>query len=316
MGGVIPPAPWTPFVPSGEIGASGTVLTSKGPGNAPKWESGGGGGSLSVTDGTHTVADVTEITFSGATVSGSSPDATVTISGGGGVPAATVPAQMPGLLYWFDSSILSPELPTGAGNGIPLLGSPDPYRAPGSAIATGGGAVVSATDLNALPVLQFAGTAAGEYELEPLQIVTPAVTIFAVLNPASLASTMNFLGGATNSIALGVLTTGALNLQVTNVAGVPAGGSTAKLAIDTWVQVNVSYNSASGAYSYRIARTADISGSDPQTVNAAQSGFGSNGSSPQLDWNGSIAEVIYYDRVLTLAQIEAVEAYLLAKWGV
>jgi hypothetical protein len=42
----------------------------------------GGGGSLTVTDGDNTVDDVTSITFSGATVSGSTPDATVTVSGG------------------------------------------------------------------------------------------------------------------------------------------------------------------------------------------------------------------------------------------
>jgi hypothetical protein len=41
--------------------------------------SGGGGSTLTVTDGTHTVTPVTTETFSGATVSGLSPNATVTI---------------------------------------------------------------------------------------------------------------------------------------------------------------------------------------------------------------------------------------------
>lgn len=41
---------------------------------------GGGGAALTVTDGTNTVSSVAQITFSGAVVSGSSPDATVTIS--------------------------------------------------------------------------------------------------------------------------------------------------------------------------------------------------------------------------------------------
>jgi hypothetical protein len=43
----------------------------------------GGGGSLSVTDGTNTVAGTTSLTFSGATVSGTSPNATVTVSASG-----------------------------------------------------------------------------------------------------------------------------------------------------------------------------------------------------------------------------------------
>ncbi len=44
---------------------------------------GGGGGSLSVTDGTHTVTGVTALTFVGAVVSGVSPNGTVTITGAG-----------------------------------------------------------------------------------------------------------------------------------------------------------------------------------------------------------------------------------------
>jgi len=42
-----------------------------------------GGGSLEVTDGSNTVTGVTQITFSGGTVGGTSPDATVTITGSG-----------------------------------------------------------------------------------------------------------------------------------------------------------------------------------------------------------------------------------------
>lgn len=42
-----------------------------------------GGGSLSVTDGTHTVTGTTSLTVVGAAVSGSTPNATITVSGGG-----------------------------------------------------------------------------------------------------------------------------------------------------------------------------------------------------------------------------------------
>lgn len=40
-----------------------------------------GAGSLTVTDGTHSVASITSLTFSGATISGTSPSATATING-------------------------------------------------------------------------------------------------------------------------------------------------------------------------------------------------------------------------------------------
>ena len=63
---------------------SGYVLTSNGSGSAPTFQAASGGGSLSVTDGTTTVTGVTALTFSGATISGTTPNATATISGGGG----------------------------------------------------------------------------------------------------------------------------------------------------------------------------------------------------------------------------------------
>lgn len=44
----------------------------------------GAGSSLTVTDGSNTVTGVTQLTFSGATISGSTPDAIATITGGGG----------------------------------------------------------------------------------------------------------------------------------------------------------------------------------------------------------------------------------------
>lgn len=57
---------------------------------------GSGGGSLTVTDGTHTVGSTTQITVSGATVGGTSPNATLTITGGGITgPGTTVNGAIP-----------------------------------------------------------------------------------------------------------------------------------------------------------------------------------------------------------------------------
>jgi hypothetical protein len=49
----------------------------------------GGGGSLTITDGSNTVSGTTQITFSGATVGGSTPNATVTVTGGGSCTTST-----------------------------------------------------------------------------------------------------------------------------------------------------------------------------------------------------------------------------------
>lgn len=232
---------------------------------------------------------------------------------GGVILTAQVPATIPGLVYWFDASILKGSFPTGSGNGIPLLGSPDPYRAPGSALVSGtsNGAFLDTSTLNSLPVLNFGGTSASQYTLNT-QMVTPAQTIFVVFKPASLSAQGNFCGGATSSIALGVQTTGQLQLQITNTVGIAS--STAVLAVGTWYQVNTSYDGTN--YIYRIARAADVSGTSLHTATQPQTGFGWNGSTSNQPFNGLIAEFIYYNRVLTLAQKQAVEAYILSKWGV
>jgi hypothetical protein len=64
------------------------MLVAGSGGASPQWVSagsagGGGGGSLTLTDGTTTVAGTTQITVTGGTVGGASPDATLTIAGGG-----------------------------------------------------------------------------------------------------------------------------------------------------------------------------------------------------------------------------------------
>jgi hypothetical protein len=53
--------------------------------------SGGAGGSLTVTDGTHTIANTTRITVFGGTVGGTTPNATLTVTGGSSItwPAST-----------------------------------------------------------------------------------------------------------------------------------------------------------------------------------------------------------------------------------
>jgi hypothetical protein len=244
------------------------------------------------------------------------PDGRVTAASNGvGLEVAVqVPATLPGLLYWFDASSLFGSFATGSTNGITVLGSPDPFRAPGMGFIAGAnnGAYLDASTLNGLSVLNFPGSGVANYTLSPIQMVTPAQTIFAVFKLASLAAQSNICGGATSSIALGILTSGIMQLQITNTTGIA--NSTAVLSAGTWYQVNTAYDGS--AYSYRVARASDVSGTNVRGATQPQTSFGWNGSSPNLPFNGLIAEFIYYNRKLTLTQIQAVEAYLLAKWGV
>jgi hypothetical protein len=74
---------------SGTSGTSGTsgVGTS---GTSGSSGTSGAGASLTLTDGSNTVANVSQITVTGGTVGGSTPNATLTISGGGGGGISTV----------------------------------------------------------------------------------------------------------------------------------------------------------------------------------------------------------------------------------
>lgn len=46
MSGIQPPPPWTPFFPSGVLGAATDVLTSNGPTEPPSWQPSAGGGGV------------------------------------------------------------------------------------------------------------------------------------------------------------------------------------------------------------------------------------------------------------------------------
>jgi hypothetical protein len=74
---------------SGATGAAGSSGTS-GAGTSGTSGTSGAGASLTLTDGSNTVANVAQITVSGGTVGGTSPNATLTISGGGGGGISTV----------------------------------------------------------------------------------------------------------------------------------------------------------------------------------------------------------------------------------
>lgn len=50
------------------------------------WGTGGGGSGIEVTDGVHDVTGATSLTVTGATVGGTTPNATLTVTGGGGGP--------------------------------------------------------------------------------------------------------------------------------------------------------------------------------------------------------------------------------------
>lgn len=87
----------TPLQLDGDAATPGNSMLygTNGSGTKGWYAQAGGGGSLTVTDGTNTVASVTHIALTGAVVGGTSPNATVSISGGGGGGGNVTPDTHP-----------------------------------------------------------------------------------------------------------------------------------------------------------------------------------------------------------------------------
>jgi hypothetical protein len=88
----------------------------------------GGAGSLTITDGTHTVTPTTQLTITGGTVGGTTPNATLTISGGGSSTITEGSTATSGFtnnnLLTSNSSTVGQVSPTVTVNGTPCtLGS-------------------------------------------------------------------------------------------------------------------------------------------------------------------------------------------------
>jgi hypothetical protein len=288
---------------------------------------GTGGGSLSVTDGTHTVAGTTSLTFSGATVSGSTPNATVTIA----AASPALPGTIPDLMLWWESD----DILGAAGTAISRMRERTPWIG-GLAFAAssgdGAGVVIDSNKINGLVALKWPGTLAGRYAIPAPVSATNSIgsggfwfsgnagTFFIVANPNTSAATQAITGGNTGALSLYLVSVGGTaKIGLVKTGAAVIGSSSTAWVSGTPFQANVTYNATSGAYVFRQGRAA--AGSGTGTTGAGNTsgeytdliGADVSNSSPL---NGSIAALIVYNRILTNTEITNVENYLNAKWGV
>lgn len=304
----------TPLQLSGDSASPGNTMLYGTNGSGTKgWyaQPGGGGGSLTVTDGTNSVTGTTHLQFSGATVSGTTPNAVVTISGGGSVP---LPGTIPDLVTWFAfDNILAT-----AGNSQPALFDRTPWRT--GAVAAGGSSstVISATKLNGLNTLTWTASVC---TLNAPFFLNKGATYFIVLNPQGPTTNQAIMGsqsgGGGCSLYISTGTTGNISIVDPFIAIIAS--STATWVAGTWFQANVTYNPVNGAFIFRQNRTAANSGTSA-TLGAGTTNqefqFGADDGGQNLVTGTKIAEFIAYNRVLTPTEVTNVENYLFAKWGV
>lgn len=267
-----------------------------------------GSSGVTVTDGTHTVSSATQVTFSGATVSGTTPNATVTVSGG----STAVPGTIKDLLFWFESDdILGTN-----GSSLYNLGTRVPwYAGIGATLPNNSNVTVDSTTLNSLPVLSWSASSAGRTALVGNgYILSNGLTVFAIYKPASFSSSPTLFSGSSGAFQIRTNTSGVIELAKSNTAIIGT-SNTGVLATGTWAQLNATYSS-SGAFAFRVARAAAGSGSNLQSITSASNAIAWDPGNGGQDLNGLLAALIVYGRVLNSTEITNVENYFNTKWGV
>lgn len=275
----------------------------------------GGSGSISITDGTTTVTGVTSLAVTGGVVGGTTPNATLTISGGGG---STGPGGVTGnLYYWFQAD----KLTGSSGSSIIYLpNSLDALSAYSSFVIAAGlsGATLAVADLNGLNTANFGGTGQSRYGMispTVFSLTLANTTCFYVMKIPSPATAQVLLAGQTGSFQIGTDGTGKMAIVSDLVAVLAVNAS--NLPTATYFQQNVTWNNSANLYAFRTSQAADGSGSGSGSSVSQPSNFiGWNQPAAVQDLNASVAEFIIFNRVLASTEILAIEAYLFAKWGV
>ena len=232
--------------------------------------------------------------------------------GAGVAPVVGVPATLNDLVFWWDGATAIPAT-VSSGKPIPLLQNETPWYPSNSAIpgTATGGPLLSATPLNGRNVVTMGGS---EHLSFAAGLLLKTITAFLVIKPASIASG-DFLGGNGGCIGWGLNGGSNVYLSIDNVALI--GTSTIPPAAGSWSQINVVYDGiTTGAFAFRQAQAANGSGSSLNTPSSNNLSLLWNTVTGGTNYTGDVAEVIIYNRNLTLTEIQTVEAYLHTKWGV
>lgn len=241
-------------------------------------------------------------------------------SGGSGSSLPVVPAAVPNLVYWFATD----KLTEASGSTVGILPSANPQRCPTFAaqllMPTGSVAIGPTIDtalVNGLPVLAFPGTANGDFNISVLGAsFADAMTFFAVLNPLATVAG-DIMSGQQHAMDIQITTGAKLTITESNVA-VEATSSSGMTA-NAYQQICIQWLNSTKAYLFRIGRAAAGSGTGSAAFTSTtivSSALFYNGQVNSNFFGGKFAEMLVYNRVLTGPEITAVEAYLLAKWGV
>lgn len=242
------------------------------------------------------------------------------------VPAPlTDPTTISGCTLWLDAADSATITHSGG-----AVSQWDDKSANGYALAQPGASTLKpttgASTINSLNVLDFDGGDDLSLTSAPINNATDGtVTVLAVVQSAAVSgagdlqavsaddtSTVRLGGFVTTEGATGRARTYSWATGETDFAadsGAPLTNNVTYLNTTIWRTSNVEVR-VDGASSGATSTTANRAYSATSTLIIGD-GFAGGGD----NWNGKIAEVVAYDRVLSGADLAAVEQYLRTKWG-
>lgn len=187
----------------------------------------------------------------------------------------------------------------------------------------------AAQSINSLPVIVFDGSDDKMTAANFKNIVDQATVFLVVKTPATLATAAEAIlgktaaGGSSNiRVNIGVAAAGWQYCD--NSGGTACYAATSTIAANTAYVVSMAYIAGTTTNGIRIFQNGTAAGptststasNAPDTTITASLLLGSDQLTSATFFNGSIGEVIVYDRLLKNEERQAVEDYLGKKWGI
>jgi len=249
-------------------------------------------------------------------LSGSATVACVAMQTDHGAVDWCVPLSIPDLVYCWDSAGL--KLNASSGFILPTMANLTPAFPSyffNQSSTTPGLAISSAT-LNGYSTIDALNSSNNRCTASTNDTgILHKVTAFAVFRSASTSTYQDlFSGGGANSFGLRLNNAG--KLEAVQIATAAIGNETTAITANTWYQANVTYDDSSGAYAFRRGQAADGSGTNVKAISAVSNALFYDGNGSTHDFNGKIAHLSWFNRVLSAAEIAAVETYLNTTYGV
>jgi hypothetical protein len=270
----------------------------------------GGGAGVTVQDeGSPLTTTATTLNFTGSGVTASGSGATKTIDIPG-VGASTYPASVEGLFAWYKADAIS-----GLSNGATMT----EWRN-SAPLATGldliaiGAPTYQTNVQNSLPVVRFGGSAYFAHNLGAPLMANKPWTIIIAHKLSAISQAYTGLWGFGWSDAGGIF------IKSNGKSAVYATGSIYDgTGAITYGTTNWNYTTAVMGPTITTRRngSADIT-AGTMAINGSLQGLGylGNQAAASRVYNGDIAEVLIYARVLNSTEYAAVESYLASKWSI